>query len=360
MNTTKRIRHIFTVGMLLLAALLYKTNIASANSFDINLDANSATYTITEATQESVTFGALNTTGAIYTNEKPDTFIVKNETDKVLQIGMWAATESEVVLNWFGETGPLLTRQSFGRSATAIFTGTYVYPGKETHVQYAYFKEENQNQEKKVRLQVIARITPTDKKVYDNIIVKKPTISVTKIASDKVGIKVDVNNGGAGVRGVSQMEVYCGSKKIKTLKSQAKDEYLFTYKAKGAGSKKYKVKLTAVANAEDTQTSDEASPKANVWTQKVSTKLKDYEDFDTGYVIKSLSYKGKTLIVKGYTYNTMGASVKDYIHARAGYTGVSLFEYFKIRKIPKGIHSYTIKVKNAKVVDLRNINIVVV
>ena len=55
MNTTKRIRHIFTVGMLLLAALLYKSNIAFANSFDINLDANSATHTITEATQESVT-----------------------------------------------------------------------------------------------------------------------------------------------------------------------------------------------------------------------------------------------------------------------------------------------------------------
>ena len=56
------------------------------------------------------------------------------------------------------------------------------------------------------------------------------------LSADQAGIQVDVNNGGAEVRGVSKIYVYKGSKKIKTFTSAATSKYTFTYKAKGAGS----------------------------------------------------------------------------------------------------------------------------
>lgn len=92
---------------------------------------------------------------------------------------------------------------------------------------------------------------------------------------------------------------------------------------------------------------------------KVSTKLSDYEQNDILFVTKSLSYSGNTLIVKGYTVNTMGVDLADPIYTRASYPGKMLFEYEtpENKVIKKGIHKYTFKVKNVPVVDLRHCGI---
>ena len=179
------------------------------------------------------------------------------------------------------------------------------------------------------------------------------------ICTDQAGIQVDVNNGGAGVRGVSKIYVYKGSKKIKTFTSAATSKYTFTYKAKGAGSAKYKAKVEMIENKNDAKTSKAVSPKANTYSLKVSTKLSDYEEDEIKFVTQSLSYSGNTIIVKGYTVNTMGADLAYPFYTYASCPGKLIYQYRSPanKVIKKGIHKYTFKVKNVSVVDLRHCGI---
>ena len=356
----KRLLHLgMAVCMLLLVMVICHAEPVFAKDFEMDLDANKVTYTLTDAKDREITFGVSNTTGYIYVGKKPDTFVVKNSTDKVIRVGMWVAAESPVTMSWYADFGPALTSQTIGRSATAVITGQTAKPGEEVAIQYAYMEAENKNVKTLPRLQVIARITVTDDPVYETVINKTPKIDVTKMSADQVGIQVDVNNGGADTKGASKIYVYKGSKKIKTITSKATDIYTFTYKAKGAGSAKYKVKVEMTKNKKDAKTSKLVSPKANVYSVKVSTKLSDYEQNDMLFVTKSLSYSGNTLIVKGYMVNTMGVDLAFPIYTRASYPGKMLFEYEtpENKVIKKGIHKYTFKVKNVLVVDLRHCGI---
>ena len=334
----KRLLHLgIAACMLMLVMVICHAEPVFAKNFEMDLDANKVTYTLTEAKSGEITFGAANTTGYIYVGKKPDTFVVKNSTDKVIRVGMWVAAESPVTMSWYADFGPALTSQTIGRSATAVITGQTAKPGEEVAIQYAYMEAENKNVKTLPRLQVIARITVTDDPVYETVI----------------------NNGGADTKGASKIYVYKGSKKIKTITSKATDIYTFTYKEKGAGSAKYKVKVEMTKNKTDAKTSKLVSPKANVYSVKVSTKLSDYEQNDMLFVTKSLSYSGNTLIVKGYTVNTMGVDLAFPIYTRASYPGKMLFEYEtpENKVIKKGIHKYTFKVKNVPVVDLRHCGI---
>lgn len=348
---------------LLLAIGLCNTDTAFAlgKGFETNKDTNTATYTVTEAKEATVKFGDTFTTGDITVGDQLTNFTVKNDTDTVLQISMSVATESPVVMTWSeSSTGPLLVSQTINSYSRTVLKKKLVYPGKSVTVDYYYDVRENSNVTRLPRLKVITKITPrSDVAEYDYIMVKAPKIEVTKMSADQVGIQVDVNNGGAGVRGVSKIYVYKGSKQIKTFTSSAKDLYTFTYKAKGAGSAKYKVKVVIKANKKDTKTNKEVSPVKNIWKQKVSKKLSDYESDDTELVIESLSYSGNTLFVKGYTVNTMGVDMAFPTFARAGYPGKQLFAYYTPtnKVIKKGIHKYTFKVKNVPVVDLRHCGI---
>ena len=356
----KRLLHLgIAACMLLLVMVICHAEPVFAKNFEMDLDANKVTYTLTEAKSGSVIFGEANTTGYIYIGQKPDTFVVKNDTDKVIRVGMYVTTESPVTLTWFADFGPALMSQTINRSESAVITGQTAKPGEEVSVQYGYIKEENKNVKTLPRLKVIARITVTDEPVYKTVINKAPKIDVTKMSADQVGIQVDVNNGGADTKGASKIYVYKGSKKIKTITSKATDIYTFTYKAKGAGSAKYKVKVEMTKNKTDAKTSKLVSPKANVYSVKVSTKLSDYEQNDMLFVTKSLSYSGNTLIVKGYTVNTMGVDLGFRRNIQKSYPGKMLFEYEtpENKVIKKGIHKYTFKVKNVPVVDLRHCGI---
>lgn len=356
----------FVMFGLLLVIGLWSTDTAYAigKGFEINKDTNTATYTVTDAKKATVKFGDTFTTGDITVGDGLTNFTVKNDTDTVLQIGISVVAESPVVMTWSeSSTGPLLISQTINSYTQPVFTGKLVYPGKSVTVDYYYDVRENSSVTKLPRLKVISYITPrSDVAVYDYTMKKAPKIEVTKMSADQVGIQVDVNNGDAGVRGVSKIYVYKGSKKIKTFTSSAKDLYTFTYKAKGAGSAKYKAKVVMKANKKDAKTSKEVSPVKNIWKQKVSKKLSDYESDDIELVIESLSYSGNTLVVKGYTVNTMGVDMAFPTFARAGYPGKQLFEYYTPtnKVIKKGIHKYTFKVKNVPVVDLRHCGITTV
>ena len=194
----KRLLHLgMAACMLLLVMVICHAEPVFAKNFEMDLDANKVTYTLTEAKSGEITFGAANTTGYIYVGKKPDTFVVKNSTDKVIRVGMWVAAESPVTMSWYADFGPALTSQTIGRSATAVITGQTAKPGEEVAIQYAYMEAENKNVKTLPRLQVIAKITVTDDPVYETVINKAPKIDVTKMSADQVGIQVDVNNGGA-------------------------------------------------------------------------------------------------------------------------------------------------------------------
>ena len=356
----KRLLHFgMAACMLLLVMVICHAEPVFAKNFEMDLDANKVTYTLTEAKNGSVTFGAADTTGYIYIGKKPDTFVVKNDTDKVIRVGMYVATESPVTLSWYADFGPALVSQTINKSATAVITGQTAKPGEEVSIQYAYMEEENKNVKTLPRLQVIAKITVTDQPVYKTVVNKAPKIEVTKMSADQVGIQVDVNNGGAGVRGVSKIYVYKGSKKIKTFTSAATSKYTFTYKAKGAGSAKYKAKVEMIENKSDAKTSTAVSPKANTYSAKVSTKLSDYEEDEIEFVTQSISYSGSTVTVKGYTVNTMGVDMKYSFYTYASCPGKLIYQYRSPanKVIKKGIHKYTFKVKNVSVVDLRHCGI---
>ena len=342
----RRLLHLgMAVCMLLLVMVICHAEPVFAKNFEMDLDANKVTYTLTEAKSGEITFGEANTTGYIYIGQKPDTFVVKNDTDKVIRVGMYVTTESPVTLTWFADFGPSLMSQTINRSESAVITGQTAKPGEEVSVQYGYIKEENKNVKTLPRHKVIARITVTDEPVYKTVVKKEPKIEVTKMSADQAGIQVDVNNGGAKVRGVSKIYVYKGSKKIKTFTS--------------AATSKYKAKVEMIENKNDAKTSKAVSPKANTYSLKVSTKLSDYEEDEIKFVTQSLSYSGNTIIVKGYTVNTMGADLAYPFYTYASCPGKLIYQYRSPanKVIKKGIHKYTFKVKNVSVVDLRHCGI---
>lgn len=158
----RRLLHFgIAVCTLLLVMVICHAEPVFAKNFEMDLDANKVTYTLTEAKSGSVIFGEANTTGYIYIGQKPDTFVVKNDTDKVIRVGMYVTTESPVTLTWFADFGPSLMSQTINRSESAVITGQTAKPGEEVSVQYGYIKEENKNVKTLPRLKVIARITVT-------------------------------------------------------------------------------------------------------------------------------------------------------------------------------------------------------
>ena len=353
MKLSKMIRYGVAMCMLLVIFMLCKTDTVYANSYKTEQSAKKMTYTITDAKNEDVHFGGLSTTGPMYIGGV-DTFVIENKSDRILEIETYAATDRAVVLTWSSESGTLVDGQTVDRSSIKLCSGVRVLPGKRTYVKYIFDQEANPELSGMPQLQIISHV-----KVMELEITKQPKISVTKLASDQVSIMIDPNNGGARVRGKSKMNIYKGSKLIKTIKSSGDEKYWYTYKAKGAASGKYKVELVAADNQYDKKTSATVSPKANVWSRKVNTKLSAYEDFSSGFVIESLSYSGKNLIVKGYTYNTFGVPMQDYILARASCNGHTLVDETKMMTVPAGIKKYTFTIKNARLVDLRNGDIAV-
>ena len=142
----RRLLHLgIAACMLMLVMVICHAEPVFAKNFEMDLDANKVTYTLTEAKSGEIAFGVANTTGYIYVGKKPDTFVVKNSTDKVIRVGMWVAAESPVTMSWYADFGPALTSQTIGRSATAVITGQTAKPGEEVAIQYAYMEAENKN-----------------------------------------------------------------------------------------------------------------------------------------------------------------------------------------------------------------------
>ena len=123
---------------------------------------------------------------------------------------------------------------------------------------------------------------------------------------DQLVFRVDVNNGGAKVRGVSKIYVYKGSKKIKTFTSAATSKYTFTYKAKGVVRQKYKAKVEMIENKMMQRRVRQCLQRQIHIPLKVSTKLSDYEEDEIKFVTQSLPTVEMAHYCKGI-YRTDGS-----------------------------------------------------
>lgn len=197
-----------------------------ANQFSV--DDKTVTYTVTEAKKEQANFGLTQTTGPLYVEVENGgetctsyRFIVKNKSNKVLHVGMYAQLLNETNpknMRFNVTFGPVMSALSLNsNSLTNIFTGTKLKPGGSVWIENYMFKGDNPGYAGRFRIAVAAVITPTNDAVYKNVVIKKPSISVTKLSANKVGIKVNLNNPSAQVSRVSKVEVYKGSKKYKRL-----------------------------------------------------------------------------------------------------------------------------------------------
>ena len=190
-----------------------------------------------------------------------------------------------------------------------------------------------------------------------NIQTEKPTVKATKLSASKASIKVTVP-GAADVTGLTQIDVYAGSKKIKSFVSRKEssgvilngDVYSFTYSAKGAGTAKYYVKLTTVGNKNDSIKSATVKPGANV------LKVKPKAVSGIGVQVTKLSYSGSKLVIEGKRVNKMGAAipymVNIVVYSRAN--GGMVASVMKQVTFPKGTKSFKYVVKAKRIIDLTN------
>ena len=59
-----------------------------------------------------------------------------------------------------------------------------------------------------------------------------------------------------------------------------------------------------------------------------------------GYKIKSISYKGKKLVVKGYTYNTYGMKMTANTGFAILYSKGQLCMHYKLKTLKPGVRAF--------------------
>lgn len=319
--------------------------------------------------EEQIVFGTLDTTGPLTMKPSDDTyrFAIRNNSGGTVKVVMGVTAN-------VADSVKMHISTSYGETKTIDVNRDWTYPienkdvksGESIWFECSTVSGENDaiTQDFQIRAGAITKAVsgssssssssgnkaPSDKTVVD----KAPTIAVTKYSANKVNIVVTMNNRYSGRKGYSTLDIYKGSKKIKTLTSDGNKTMSYTYSAKGAASAKYKVKQTSTGNSKDTKTSKAASAKANTWKLS-SYSARDISLFNgAGIHVESASYSGSTLILKGFLYNTENSTVTEEISVAPSCDGVKLGRFSKTMNIKPGITSYTIKIKKAKVADLVN------
>lgn len=142
-----------------------------------------------------------------------------------------------------------------------------------------------------------------------------PSVAVTKISVKQARATVTMP-AAMRIKGIFKVELFAGSKRIKSWTSTDKATYAYSYKKKGAAKLKYKAKVTTVQGSSG-RTSAAVKPKANQKTWKRSKAAVDY-----GYAVAkclptkvSYNKKGK-LTAKVLWVNTLLSSAKSKLKAK--------------------------------------------
>lgn len=369
MNGMKRSMRVIAAALFALLMVVGTRGTAYANSSSV--DGRTVTYDVTNSTTASVDLGLPQSTGFLPVEVGEDgsctsyRFQVTNNSDRTINVSGWMAAVD-------GETVKMDVVTSYGLEKELTLGGNRLYPVFSTRPVKpgsSIWLENYINTDRgngysaydgftgSFRIAVRFKITPGQETKVDVSLINKPLLSVVKYTADKVNITVDWNSNTA-TEGTTKAIIYKGNKKIKTLTSNSTAKQTFIYSKKGAGSGKYKVKLVDAGNEKNYKVSENVKPVKNfkeIMGLKALPTAGDYGENQIGFSICSVSYSGKTLLLKGCTFNTFGSTKKCRVEANVYTAGNELFvSASKNLTITPGVHWYTYKVKVKEVIDLVN------
>ena len=245
-----------------------------------------------------------------------------------------------------------------GTNTVGLVTGTYLSPGDSMIFDAVNMNADRAMTTTRVSLQFNYKYGGEVKKYQT----KKPVVTATKLGSRKVEVNVKFSDKTyQGVTGRTRIVLYQGKKKVKTWTSNAQVPVrVWTGKTKAAVKAKYKVVATTIGNSKDTITSKTVKAKANVLKLAKKPKLKNYSKYSANFVATKLYYKGKKLVVVGYTVNTFGVKQQYPLTAQISIPSKQIAYYSNWQyKYSKGVKKVTLKLKAKKVVNLRagNVNV---
>ena len=352
LHGTGRLKRLVAAGMAAFAAAVLAVGVCAgtaqaANDPDVISVTEDAAQPVTET--RSGYFDIIDGAGSMpYRSQEME---LKNNSNHYLRVTIEAKSNKKASwhLYWGASNSNILTNEPNGW--VVMCTNAYVAPG--ASMKLAGWGS-GHGQTFKATFEYY---TDFKKPVNTTIQTKKPTVKATKLSASKASIKLTVPEA-ADVTGLTQIDVYAGSKKIKSFVSRKEssdvilngDVYSFTYSAKGAGTAKYYVKLTTVGNKNDNIKSATVKPGANV------LKVKPKAVSGIGVQVTKLSYSGSKLVIQGKLVNKMGAAipymVNIVVYSRAN--GGMVASVMKQVTFPKGTKSFKYVVKAKRIIDLTN------
>lgn len=370
MNVMKKLLGGAATALFALLLVLGIHENAYANTYSV--DGKTVTYTVTDKTTDKVDLGLPMTTGYLPVEISADgsctsyRFQVKNESDKTINVSAWMATVQGEAVDMDVVTSNRLEKKLSlgGTTMRSVFGAPIpVKPGSTVWLENYINTDQGNGYSHydgyvgSVNIAVRFKITPGKETKVNVSLINKPLLSVVKYSANKVNIVVDWNSNTA-TAGSTKAIVYMGNKPIKTLTSNSTAKQTFVYSKKGAGSAKFKVKLVDASNEKNYKVSKTVKPVKNVKEIMPLKKLPtaaDYGEGQIGFSRCSVSYSGKTLLIKGCTFNTFSSTKKCRVEVNVYTNDRDLFvTSAKTLTIKPGVHWYTYKIKADKVIDLVN------
>lgn len=288
---------------------------------------------------------------------------VINDTDYMVYMNCYVrASDNKTTVKWLigdvnGGTTSGWDINGEGTNTVGLVTGTYLSPGDSMVFDAVNMSANHSMSDTTVDIQINYKYGGEVKLIQT----KKPIVTATKLASNKVEVNVKYSGStDQGVSGVSRIDLYQGKTKVKSWKSNAQNPVrTWTGKTKAAVKAKYKVVSTTIENPKDTITSDVVKAQANVLTlTSKKPKLKNFEDYSAEFVPSKLSYNGKKLVIEGWTVNTFGMKYKYPLTVQVSIPSKQISYYNNWQyNYAKGVKKVKLTVKASKVVNLRAGNV---
>ena len=288
---------------------------------------------------------------------------VINDTDYMVYMNCYVrASDDKTTVKWLiGDVNDGTTSgwdiNGEGTNTVGLVTGTYLSPGDSMFFDAVSMSANHSMSDTTVDIQINYKYGGEVKLIQT----KKPIVTATKLASNKVEVNVKYSGStDQGISGVSRIDLYQGKTKVKSWKSNAQNPVrTWTGKTKAAVKAKYKVVSTTIENPKDTITSDVVKAQANVLTlTSKKPKLKNFEDYSAEFVPSKLSYSGKKLVIEGWTVNTFGMKYKYPLTVQVSIPSKQISYYSNWQyNYAKGVKKVKLTVKASKVVNLRAGNV---
>lgn len=335
------------------------THKATVDKGPTGLDASMLTITEATKTPEYFQFGTYeDPLGDLKINVKEvgacasRDLYVKNATKYRVNLTLWGVAQTDYKSfkwTWWGDSAAGYGMVNSEGTKDVVVMNTILKPNESVHL-YAY---KNGITPSNVRLALKVKYS------YNSEVPKtqtvKPRVSATKLASDKVEVCVTLPDGSSAVNNTTRLDLYQGSKKVKSWKYSAQTP-VRKYTAKGSAATKasYYAVATSIADKSDSKKGDAVKPQANVLTVGKKPTLKSFDDYETGFVATKLYYKGSKLVIEGYTGNTCGVALPSMLFVQVSVPGKQIANYTNYQyKFAKGLKKVKFTVKASKVVNLR-------